>query len=84
MSGSELAWVLDEFNRKSGRYCGSYTLYGLSDYDARRLLGLKELGIEGLYDVPESSLGEISTRFGLEISPEKCEYLLGLGTVFPS
>lgn len=77
MAGDKWVWVLDEFDRKSGRYCGSYVLPGLSDGDARSLLGLKELGMGDLYDVSDLSLGEISSRFGLKISPETCEYLLG-------
>lgn len=74
---AEWVWVLEKLDRESGRYCGNYKLSGLSDEDARSLAGLKDLGTADLFDVSEASLGEISFRFGLNLFPEKFEYLLG-------
>jgi hypothetical protein len=72
-------WVLDEFDRDSGRFIGNYKLSGFSDADARSLLGLDEVQIGLVYDITETSLAEISARFGLIVHPEHREYLLGAG-----
>ncbi|MFE9243303.1 hypothetical protein [Nocardiopsis sp. NPDC006938] len=72
-------WMLDEFDRDSGRFIGSYRISGLSDADAGSLLGVDEVRIGLVYDIPETSLAEISARFGLMVYPEHREYLLGTG-----
>lgn len=70
-------WVMEEFDRKSGQFRRRYTLEGLSDDDARSLLGLASLGSGDLFDIPEPSLAELSLRFDLAVFPKEFEYLLG-------
>ncbi|MFE5973706.1 hypothetical protein ACFQ64_16290 [Streptomyces sp. NPDC056460] len=70
-------WVIEEFDRESGRFLGRHDLAGLSDDDAGSLLGFPDLGSGDLYDISGDALAELSLRFGLEVSPGEYEYLLG-------
>ncbi|WP_435866277.1 DUF7683 domain-containing protein [Streptomyces wuyuanensis] len=70
-------WVIEEFDRESGRLLGRHGLAKLSDDEVKTLLGLPDLGSGDLYDVSRDALIEISLRFGLKISPVTSEYLLG-------
>lgn len=70
-------WVMEEFDRESGRFLRRHILDGLSGDDASSLLGLPDLGSADLYDLSGDALIELSRRFGLEVSPIESEYLLG-------
>ncbi|GAA1466363.1 hypothetical protein NE857_09610 [Nocardiopsis exhalans] len=76
-----IEWVLDEFDRDSERYLGHYVLPGLSHAEVSSWVGANDVEGGGVFDVPDSALAEISERFGLKTSPEKCEYLIGEGTI---
>jgi hypothetical protein len=77
-------WVLEEFDRVSGKLRSRRRLADLSDEEARLLVGLAELGDGDLYDLPNASLSELSARYGLKPLPEKFEYLLGRESLEPS
>ena len=74
---AEWVWVLEAFDRGSGRFCSRHRLAGLTDAEARSLVGLADLGEGDLFDVPEVSLAELATRFRLKTLPEKFQYMLG-------
>jgi hypothetical protein len=70
-------WILEEFDLASGKLRSRHRLADLSDEEARSLVGLAELGDGDLYDLPSTSLVELSARYGLNFQPAKFEYLLG-------
>ncbi|MFJ5829556.1 hypothetical protein [Streptomyces sp. NPDC093089] len=77
-------WVIEEFDRESGRLMSRHDLAGFSDADARSLLRVTDLGRGDLYDIFGDPLVEISVRFGLPVSPGEFEYLLGRESPDPS
>lgn len=74
-------WLLEEFDRASGKFRSRHRLADLSDEEARSLVAPAELGNADLFDVPDSALAQLSTKYGLNLDPKKFEYLLGRGSL---
>ena len=76
-------WLLEEFDRASGKFRSRHKLANLSDEQARSLIAPAELGNADLFDVPDTALAQLSTRYSLNLDPKKSEYLLGRGSLDP-
>lgn len=74
---AQWVWVLEEFDRVSGKFRSRHRLADLSDEEARLLVGLAELGDGDLFGLSGASLAELSARYGLKPPSEEFEYLLG-------
>jgi hypothetical protein len=57
---AQWVWVLEEFDRVSGKFRSRHRLADLSDEEARLLVGLADLGEGDLFDLPSASLAELS------------------------
>ncbi|MEV6584141.1 hypothetical protein AB0M92_39160 [Streptomyces sp. NPDC051582] len=75
-----IVWVLEAFDRRSGDFRERYLLPGVSDSVVSTWIGIPELTGD-LYDVPEGILQTISTRSGIPVFPEDCDYFLGRETL---
>ncbi|GAA1081179.1 hypothetical protein GCM10009642_18710 [Nocardiopsis metallicus] len=73
----EWVWVLHGFDRESGKYRVRHRLTGISDSEVARYLGLEDLGWGDIYDISESSLVDLSIRFGFKLFLKDFEYALG-------
>jgi hypothetical protein len=70
-------WVLEEFDRNSGEFSNRYRLIGFSDAEAAAALNKSRIPEADLFDIGEGVLDQLAKRFGVDIDPVRCDYVIG-------